>query len=33
MKKSVAVISSPEFGEIRSAVVDGTPCICSKRYL
>lgn len=30
MKKSVAVISSPEFGEIRSAVVDGTPLFVAK---
>ena len=30
MKKSVAVSSSPEFGEIRSAVVDGTPLFVAK---
>lgn len=32
MKKSVAVISSPEFGEIRSVVVDGE-FVCRKRRL
>ena len=30
MKKSVAVISSPEFGEIRSVVVDGEPLFVAK---
>ena len=30
MKKSVAVLSSPEFGEIRSVVVDGEPLFVAK---
>lgn len=30
MKKSIAVISSPEFGEIRNVVVDGIPLFVAK---
>lgn len=30
MKKSVAVISSPEFGEFRNVVVDGEPLFIAK---